>query len=209
MSTDELVKPETLSILASKVHDEKLKQQKHWTSSNLKRVLLGSLAGFIQVLPSSIDRTGSARVAASIRTSRANCSTTRPRWMMFGSFGLGDGRKISSAWPTEERIIWRTRFQAQTFDLRGRAVLTRFDCCEFVKCTLLIDDGTEQLAFTECAFKDCNIDQLESDEGRALYVRNNVFHRPLEERRAEFEHRLAKTLARRSTLLRSHSFSSG
>jgi hypothetical protein len=42
-----------------------------------------------------------------------------------------------------------------------------------------------------------------------LYVRNNVFHRPLEERRAEFEHRLAKTLARRSTLLRSHSFSSG
>jgi hypothetical protein len=69
-------------------------------------------------------------------------------------------------------------FQAQTFDLRGTAVLTRFDRCEFVKCTLLIDDGTEQLAFTECAFKDCNIDQLESDEGRALYVRNNVFHRP-------------------------------
>jgi hypothetical protein len=105
---------------------------------------------------------------------------------------------VSAGGPTEERIIWRTRFQAQIFDFRGKAVLTRFDCCEFVICTLLIDHGTEQLAFTECAFKDCNIEQLEPDEERRLYARDNVFHRPLEERRAQFENKLAQALARRS-----------
>jgi hypothetical protein len=66
-----------------------------------------------------------------------------------------------------------------------------------VKCTLLIDHGTEQLAFTECVFKDCNIDKLEQDEGRGLYVRDNFFDRPLEERRSEFEKRLAQALAAR------------
>ena len=86
--------------------------------------------------------------------------------MMSGSFGMADVGKMSSDGPTEERIIWRTRFQAQIFDFRGKAVLTRFDCCEFVKCTLLVDQGTEQLAFTECAFKDCNVDRLQSDEER-------------------------------------------
>jgi hypothetical protein len=64
---------------------------------------------------------------------------------------------------------------------------TRFDGCEFVKCTLLIDRGTEQLAFTDCVFKDCNIDKLEQDEERGLYARDNFFDRPLEERRVEFE----------------------
>jgi hypothetical protein len=118
---------------------------------------------------------------------------------------MADGRKMSSGAPTEERIIWRTRFQAQIFDFRGQAVLTRFDCCEFVKCTLLIDHDTEQLAFTECAFTDCNVDRLQSDEERGLYVRNNVFHRPLEEKRAEFENKLAQVLAtRRNKLPRSH-----
>jgi hypothetical protein len=48
--------------------------------------------------------------------------------------------------PTEERVIWRERFQAEYFDFRGKSLFTRFDCCEFVKCTLLIDHGTEQLA---------------------------------------------------------------
>ena len=66
-----------------------------------------------------------------------------------------------------------------------------------MKCTLLIDRGTEQLAFTECVFKDCNIDKLEPDTARGLYVRDNFFDRPLEERRAEFENRLAHTLAAR------------
>jgi hypothetical protein len=69
--------------------------------------------------------------------------------------------------------------------------------CEFVKCTLLIDHGTEQLAFTECVFKDCNIDKLEADLQRGLYVSDNFFDRPLEERRAEFENRLAQVLAAR------------
>ena len=54
-------------------------------------------------------------------------------------------------------------------------------------CTLLIDHGTEQLAFTECIFKDCNIDKLEPDEGRGLYVRDNFFDRPLEVRQLEFD----------------------
>lgn len=97
----------------------------------------------------------------------------------------------------EERVIWRRRFQAEHFDFRRKSIFTRFDGCEFVKCTLLIDYGTEQLAFTECVFKDCNIDELEPDEERGLYVRDNFFDRPLEERRLEFENRLAAALAAR------------
>ena len=89
--------------------------------------------------------------------------------------------------PPEERVIYRERFQARHFDFRGKIALTRFDRCEFVKCTLLI----------ECVFKDCNIDKLEQDEERGLYVRDNFFDRPLEERRAELENRLAQALAAR------------
>jgi hypothetical protein len=186
---------------------DKPKQQNHWTSPDSKlRVLLGSVAQTVRYIPGltiSTRRTGSGRVGASNRTSCPDCSPTRPRWMMSGSFGMADDGKMGSGGPTEERIIWRTRFQAQIFDFRGKAVLTRFDCCEFVKCTLLVDHGTEQLAFTECAFKDCNVDRLQSDEERGLYVRNNVFHRPLEERRADFENKLAQVLARRRNKLAS------
>jgi len=106
---------------------------------------------------------------------------------------------MSSYGPTEERVIWRERFQAQHFDFRGRIVFTRFDGCEFVKCTLSIDQDTEQLTFTECVFKDCNIDRLEQDERRGLYVRDNFFDRPLDERRSEFEIKLAQTLAARKS----------
>jgi len=95
----------------------------------------------------------------------------------------------------EERVIYRQRFLAERFDFREKIVFTRFDACEFVDCTLLIDDGTGQLAFTSCVFKDCNIDKLEPDEERGLYVMDNFFDRPLEERRAEFESRLAQALA--------------
>src|SRR6202047_3108984 len=98
---------------------------------------------------------------------------------------------------TEERVIYRVRFQAQHFDFRGKSIFTRFDDCEFVKCTLLVDHGTEHLAFTECVFKDCNIDKLEQDEERGLYVRDNFFDRPLEDRRAEFEKKLIEALATR------------
>jgi hypothetical protein len=45
--------------------------------------------------------------------------------------------------------------------------------------------------------KDCNIDKPEQEEQRGLYVRDNFFDRPLEERRAEFENRLAQALAAR------------
>jgi hypothetical protein len=66
-----------------------------------------------------------------------------------------------------------------------------------VKCTLLVDPATEQLAFTACVFKDCNIDKLKADEARGLYVVDNFFDRPLDERRAEFEIKLAQALAGR------------
>jgi hypothetical protein len=98
---------------------------------------------------------------------------------------------MTSDEPTDER------FQTQHFDFRGKIIFARFDLCEFVNCTLLLDHGTEQLAFTECAFKDCNIDKLEQDEERGLFARNNVFYRPLEERRSDFERRLTQALAAR------------
>ena len=96
----------------------------------------------------------------------------------------------------DERVIYRERFQGVHFDFRGKSIFTRYDQCEFVNCTLLIDHATEQLAFTACVFKDCNIDKLPPDEGRGLYVMDNFFDRPLNERRAEFETRLAQALAR-------------
>ena len=99
--------------------------------------------------------------------------------------------------PQDERVIYRNRFQGVYFDFRGKSIFTRYDRCEFVKCTLLIDYATEQLAFTACVFKDCNIDKLERDEERGLYVMDNFFDRPLSERRAEFEIRLAQALAGR------------
>ena len=96
---------------------------------------------------------------------------------------LSRGHKVSADGPPEERILWRERYQAQHFDFRGKIVFARFDCCEFVKCTLLIDRGTGQLAFTECVFKDCNIDKLETDQERGLYTRDNFFDRPRKTRR--------------------------
>src|SRR5436853_1993406 len=104
---------------------DKRKQQNHWTSPDSKlRVLLGSVAQtarYISGLTISTRRTGSGRVGATSRTSSPDCSPTPPRWMMSGSFGMAGGGKMSSEGPTEERIIWRTRFQAQNFDFRGKA----------------------------------------------------------------------------------------
>ena len=99
----------------------------------------------------------------------------------------------------DERVIYRKRFQGAHFGFRGKSIFTRYDRCEFVKCTLLIDHSTEQLAFTACVFRDCNIDQLQPDEARGLYVRDNFFDRPLDERRADFDNRLAQALAARKT----------
>jgi hypothetical protein len=104
---------------------------------------------------------------------------------------------MSSVDPPEERVIYRERFQSVNFDFRGKSVFARYDCCEFVKCTLLVDPATEQLAFTSCIFRDCNIDQLVPDERRGFYAKDNLFDRPIEERRLEFERRLAQALAAR------------
>ncbi len=95
----------------------------------------------------------------------------------------------------EERVIWREGFRSEHFDFWGKIPFTRLDGCEFVKCTLLMDHGTEQFAFTECIFKDCNIDRLEPYAMRGLYVRDDFFDRPLDQRRAEFENKLAQALA--------------
>jgi len=82
--------------------------------------------------------------------------------------------------PGRARDLLRTLSGAH-FDFGGKSIFTRYDRCEFVKCTLLIDHATEQLAFTTCVFKDCNIDKLQSDEARGLYAKDNFFDRPLEE----------------------------
>ena len=66
-----------------------------------------------------------------------------------------------------------------------------------MKCTLLIDHATEQLAFTACVFKDCNINKLQPDEARGLYVMDSFFDRPLDQRRADLESGLAQALAAR------------
>ena len=107
--------------------------------------------------------------------------------------------------PPDERVIYRKRFQGVYFDFRGKSIFARYDCCEFVKCTLLVDFATEQLAFTTCMFQDCNIDQLQPDEKRGLFVTDCLFERPLSERRAEFEIRLAQALAARKARVNSPS----
>ena len=95
----------------------------------------------------------------------------------------------------EERVFWRETFHAHTFDFRGRINFCRFDGCTFVQCTLLINHGTEQLAFTDCTFKDCNITGIDADDARGILVQNNFFDRPIEERRLDFEKRLAAALS--------------
>ena len=48
----------------------------------------------------------------------------------------------------------------------------------FVGCALLIDEGTEQIAFT-LPFKDYNIDRIDADETRGVVCRDNTFELPL------------------------------
>ena len=45
---------------------------------------------------------------------------------------------MSSADPPEERVIYNERFQGVHFEFRGKSIFTRYDRCEFLKCTLLI-----------------------------------------------------------------------
>jgi hypothetical protein len=103
-----------------------------------------------------------------------------------------EGKEMSSGDLPDERVIYGERFQGEYFDFRGKSIFTRYD-----RCTLLIDYATEQLAFTACVFKDCNIDMLQPDEARGLHVVDNFFDRRLDERRIDFEIRLAQALAAR------------
>ncbi|EKS27813.1 Uncharacterised protein [Afipia felis] len=97
----------------------------------------------------------------------------------------------------EERVFWAKTFHAETLDFRGRVNFCRFDECTFIRCTLLIDPETEQVSFTGCTFKDCNIDQIGSDEERGILSKDNIFDRPLAEQRKEFDERLAAALRSR------------
>lgn len=95
----------------------------------------------------------------------------------------------------EERIIFAERFQARTLDFRGQLAFARYDECEFVKCTILIDDETENLAFTHCSFEDCNISELQTNTDRALLADDNIFKLPIEDRKADLDRRLTEALS--------------
>jgi hypothetical protein len=96
----------------------------------------------------------------------------------------------------EERVFYAEEILGKTIDLRSKILFWRFDECLFINCKILIDGSTEQLAFTGCVFQDCNIDQLVEDETRALIAHGNTFERPIAERKADFERRLAQALRR-------------
>jgi hypothetical protein len=99
----------------------------------------------------------------------------------------------------EERVIWNETFYSETFDFRGRINFRRYDECIFVRCTLLVDEATEQIAFTRCTFKDCNIDGVDADETRGVVSRDNTFERPLDEQRKDFEDHLAAVLNKQTS----------
>lgn len=95
----------------------------------------------------------------------------------------------------EERIIYLERFQGQTFDFRDQLVFARYDACEFVKCAILIDHNTENLAFTNCSFEECNLTELDSVADQGLFASGNNFKQPIEVRKAELHKRLVEALA--------------
>lgn len=100
----------------------------------------------------------------------------------------------------EERVFWREKFFGEKFDFQSRIVFCRFDACLFVDCIFLFDGQTEQLAFTNCTFKDCNVESIEPDDVRALVLKDNFFDRPLKDRKADFDLRLAEALRGRAKL---------
>jgi hypothetical protein len=60
-----------------------------------------------------------------------------------------------------------------------------------------MDADTEQIAFTRCTFKDCNIDGIEAIRG--IVSKDDTFERPLEEQRQGAEERLTAALSQRMT----------
>jgi len=101
----------------------------------------------------------------------------------------------------EEQVFWARTFHAETFDFRGRMNFRRFDECTFIRCTLLIDTNTEQLSFTGCTFKDCNINRINPSEERGIVAKGNTFDRPLVEQRKDFDRRLESALKRHSIVV--------
>ena len=95
----------------------------------------------------------------------------------------------------EERIVYLERFQGRTFDFRDQVVFVRYDDCEFVKCTILMDDTTESLAFTNCSFEECNLTELNFIVDQGLFARDNNFKLPIEVRKAELHKRLIEAIA--------------
>lgn len=98
---------------------------------------------------------------------------------------------------TDERVVWSETFYAETFDFCGHMQFCRFDECTFIRCTLLLDEATKQIAFTHCTFKDCNIDHLDTVESRGIESIGNTFDKPLAEKRKEFDDHLATILRKR------------
>jgi hypothetical protein len=115
--------------------------------------------------------------------------------------GNDEGEKHTMSEVNEERVVWNETFYAESFDFRGRMNFCRYDECVFVKCTLLMDADTEQIAFTKCTFKDCNIDSLTADEAQGIISKDNTFEGPLDEQRKGFEERLAAVLSKRQIKL--------
>lgn len=98
---------------------------------------------------------------------------------------------------SEEHVYWRETYYARTFDFRSRMLFWRFDACIFIDCALLIDESTEQLTFTGCTFKDCNVDRIDTDEIRGLLVKDSLFALPIAQRKADFDRRLSDALKAR------------
>jgi hypothetical protein len=97
-------------------------------------------------------------------------------------------------------VFYAQQFLNKAFDLRSQIFFWRFDACVFVNCKILLDNFTQQLAFTSCIFEDCDIDQPMADEQRALIAYDNIVERPIANRKADFERRLMEALARRNAL---------
>jgi hypothetical protein len=98
---------------------------------------------------------------------------------------VGDDRlnPVSRIWITdvsiEEHVIYEERLQGVSLDFRGRPVFLRYDCCKFVKCTILIDDTTTNLSFTACEFEDCNVNAILPNGRRSLMFGTTFLNLPL------------------------------
>lgn len=98
----------------------------------------------------------------------------------------------------EERIVYLERFQGRTFDFRDQLLFVRYDECEFIKCTILMDHATESLAFTNCSFEECNLTELDSIADQGLVASGNNFKLPIEVRKADLHKRLVEAIAAHS-----------